>query len=420
MKGLVVWFGVLTMVAAGLVACSDESAGPETYAWCEIDAPDNRGEFAAVSFPDPAIGTVVGDIYRTTDSGRTWSTQESPLGDGLYSDVVFTDENTGTIVGDEGTILRTTDGGETWVAQDGGTDATLRGVSFADASNGMVAGDEGTILHTTDGGASWAAQDSGSDSALFGVWLSDTETATATAVGAGGTILRTSDGGATWEPQDSGTQAPLRAVSFASTDTGVAVGGDGLILRTTDGGGTWVALDGFGTEPLNDVWFADANVGTIVGNAGTILRTTDAGATWVHEPTNASYLHWETLDSDPVRIFKTFYGVSMSDADNGVAVGGAPFSTVVLRAAVQDKFGACDPWCAKTEECFPDDVDGCDISCLCDLRYAYLISSACERAVADIQICLSTLTCEQIDAWFDDPESPLCMAATQRLEEVCS
>ena len=418
MKRSLVWFGVLTMVVAGLVACSDEGGGPETYAWCELDAPDNRGEFAAVSFPDRAIGTVVGGIYRTTDGGQSWVMQESPLGDGLYSDLVFTDENTGTIVGDEGTILRTTDGGETWIAQDGGTDATLRGVSFADASNGVVVGDEGAILRTTDGGASWAAQESGSDSALFGVWLSDTETATA--VGAEGTILRTTDGGASWEPQDSGTQASLRAVSFASTDTGVAVGGDGLILRTTDGGGTWAELDGFGTEPLNDVWFADANVGTIVGNAGTILRTTDAGATWVHEPTNASHLHAEAPDFDPVRIFETFYGVSMSDADNGVAVGGVPFSTVVQRAAVQDKFGACDPWCAKTEECFQENVDDCDIDCLCGLRYAYLISSECERAVADVQICLSALTCEQIDAWFGDPESPLCAAATQRLEEVCN
>lgn len=417
MKNLLCGFGVLTVVVAGFVGCTSEGdVGPESVAWCTIDQPDPAAGYAAVSFPDAEVGTVVGGIYRTTDGGRTWTAEEGPLGDMRYTDVVFTDVNTGTIVGGGGRILRTTDGGENWVEQPSGTEATLRGVSFADADNGIVVGTEGTILHTSNGGATWVAQESGVAGALHGVWMSDT--ATATAVGASGTILRTTDGGNTWEPQTSGTAASLEAVSFASTATGVAVGADGLILRTTDGGQAWARLDGYGTEPLNDIWFADADVGTIVGGGGTFLRTTDAGATWGREPTDASFLRFETLDSEPMRIFMTFLGVSMPDAENGVAVG-LEFGTVVQRATVRDGFGVCDPWCAKNAECYPDDAVGCDASCLCDLRYHRFISPACEEALAAAVACLSTLACEQIEAFFEAPDDHPCTAAEERYNEVC-
>ncbi len=415
MKRLVCGFGALTLTA--FAGCASEDAlGVETVAWCTIDQPDPAASYGAASFTDPEVGTVVGGIYRTTDGGLTWTAQQSPLGNARYEDVIFTDADTGTIVGDDGTVLRTTDGGESWVAQQSGTAVSLRGVSFADANNGMIVGVEGTVLRTRDGGAAWTAQQSGVTTALYGVWMRDAETATA--VGASGTILHTVDGGDTWEPQASGTDDDLEAVSFASVTTGVAVGVDGLILRTTDGGEAWTGLDGYGTEPLHDVWFADENVATIVGGGGTFLRTTDAGATWAREPTDASFLRLETVDSEPVRIFMTFLGVSMPDGENGVAVG-FEFGTIVQRATVRDGFGVCDPWCAKDAECYPDTAAGCDVTCLCDLRYHRRISPGCEEALAAAIACLSSLTCEQIEALFEAPDGHPCAAAEERYNQAC-
>lgn len=407
-------FGCAWVLAASAVAgcASDGSNEPAQYAWCSIDDPGRNHH--AVSFPEPLTGTFVGDIYRTTDGGYTWTPQGSSENQ-RYNDVVFTDVNTGTIVGPEGIILRTTDGGATWVAQDGGTDAVLDGVSFADADNGMVVGDEGTILHTSDGGATWTAQQSGTDVLLRGVWMSDSSIATA--VGDSGTILRTTDGGAIWMAQESGTELDLHAVSFASSTTGIAVGSGGTMLRTSDGGDTWVVQDVGTRVALYDVWFADENVGTAVGADATILRTTDAGATWAPEATDGYYWHWEMGMEESIQLGATFRGVSMPDADNGFAVG-EPFY-VMRRMSVQDNFGVCDAWCDKNAGCYSDDVVGCDVECRCNLRYHNLISPECERAVVESMRCFTALTCEQIEAYFDDPENHPCTPYEEQIDAAC-
>ena len=171
-------FGLLCVCALGVMGCSETAARDGGgFVWCEM-ALGSYDTAAAVSFPDPLIGTYVGGIFRSTDGGISWTRQEAPTGSGQYADVVFTDVNTGTIVGSEGTILRTIDGGENWVAQDSGTVADLFGVSFSGANQGMAVGANGTIVRTIDGGAAWESQDSGSDVELRGVWVTSANTPT--------------------------------------------------------------------------------------------------------------------------------------------------------------------------------------------------------------------------------------------------
>lgn len=406
---------LLVSLVAALPGCTEE-ASEETYAWCEVYPPTFGGSLVAVSFPEPLVGTVVGGIYRTTNGGVSWTDQEGPDGYRIYSDVMFTDVSTGTIVGRTGTILRTTNGGDTWTAQDSGTEATLNGVSFADSSTGTAVGSDGTIVHTTDGGDTWVLQESGTDAALLGVWSSDANTATV--VGGLGTILRTADGGATWVAQEGGGELGLTAVSFGSSTTGVVVSWEGVVLRTTDGGATWTEVDNYSPVPLHDVWFADPNVGTIVGASGTILRTTDGGATWAYELSDAAYWYYGTTGSEPVRAGETFNGVSMADTDNGVAAGGS--WSVVRRMTVPDNYGVCDPLCAKGEECYPGENAGCDVDCLCNLRYHYNIRPECEQAVVESARCFMALTCEQIDAWWDDPNNHPCTAAERQIDIACA
>ena len=405
----------ICVLALSVMGCS-ETSGTDSgeFVWCEMGL-GSYFDATAVSFPDPLIGTFVGPISRSTDGGMSWTLQEAPAGSGQYADVVFTDVNTGTIVGSGGTILRTSDGGENWVAQDSGTLADLFGISFADANQGMAVGANGTIVRTIDGGAAWESQDSGTDAELRGVWV--TSANTATAVGVQGTILRTNDGGATWVSQESGTDAQLNAVSFGSESTGVVVAEDGAILRTTDGGVSWAKADDLSPIALNDVWFANESVGTVVGDAGTILRTTDGGASWVPEINDAVYWHWSSANPVSVRVEKNIEGVSMPDAEHGFAVGEK--YCVLRRTTVSDKYEICDSYCERTEECYPGQEEGCKIDCLCELRYSYNISEECELAYAEMWMCLLALTCEEIEAFYDDWRNHVCTAAGLRVDMVC-
>lgn len=414
MRSLTCLVAALVLVPA-LAGCGDDANGADQgHVWCEM-ALGSYETAVAVSFADPLVGTYVAGIYRSTDGGMSWVSQAAPSGSGRPADVVFTDLNTGTIVGSEGTILRTTDGGEIWVAQDSGTLSDLFGVSFLDASQGMAVGASGTIVRTTDGGDTWVSHESGADVELRGVWA--TSSNTATAVGAQGTILRTNDTGATWVLQESGTDAQLNAVSFASESTGVVVTEDGAILRTTDGGASWAQVDDLSPIALNDVWFANESVGTVVGDSATILRTTDGGASWVPEINDAVY--YSSSSSDPVsrRVNKKIEGVSMPDAEHGFAVGEK--YCVLRRTTVVDKYEICDRYCDSTEECYPDQVEGCKIDCLCELRYAYNTSEECERAYAEMWICFLALTCEEYEAFYDNPYNHVCTAAALRVDAVC-
>lgn len=403
---------VVLMALPGCTSDGDEYQGG--HVWCEMGL-GSYFDATAVSFPDPLIGTFVGPISRSTDGGMSWTLQEAPAGSGQYADVVFTDVNTGTIVGSGGTILRTTDGGKNWVAQDSGTLADLFGISFEDANQGMAVGANGTIVRTIDGGAAWESQDSGTDAELRGVWV--TSANTATAVGVQGTILRTNDGGATWLSQESGTDAQLNAVSFGSESTGAVVAEDGAVLQTTNGGASWAKADDVSPIALNDVWFATESVATVVGDAGTILRTTDGGASWVPEIDDAAYWHWSSANPVSVRVEKNIEGVSMPDAEHGFAVGEA--YCVLQRTTVTDKYKICDTYCQRTEECYPEQAEGCEIDCLCELRYSYNTSEECELAYAEMWMCLLALTCEEIEAFYDDWRNHVCTAAALKVDMVC-
>jgi hypothetical protein len=69
--------GALTAVLAALAGCAGgDGTGDATYAWCEVYPPAFDSGFAAASFPDPLVGTVVGAIYRTTDGGVSWASRQ--------------------------------------------------------------------------------------------------------------------------------------------------------------------------------------------------------------------------------------------------------------------------------------------------------------------------------------------------------
>jgi photosystem II stability/assembly factor-like uncharacterized protein len=115
----------------------------------------------AVYFVNPETGWIVGEfglVLKTSDGGRTWSSQTYGSDRPQLFAVMFRDKLTGWSVGQQGTVLKTTDGGRNWLAVDIGTRRNLYGISLED-ERGLIVG-EGIVMASQDNGASWTRLES--------------------------------------------------------------------------------------------------------------------------------------------------------------------------------------------------------------------------------------------------------------------
>ena len=254
-----------------------------------------------------AVAIVGVSIYRSTDSGETWTSISNQISTGFGQMALLPN---GTIVGVSlsGDAWRSTDGGFNWTRTLVGIGALPASwnVSFFDDQLGTIVGQSGFIYKTTDGGLTWTMLNNG----IGGVSFYDLEMFddnAGLAVGDNGYFLRTSNGGARWNTgrlQVTGVTGlrteSLQAVSVVDTNFAVAAGYDGVVYKTFDRGVTWQSI-GYPNLPsefyISDVKFIDHNLGYITGSrpgiAENMYRTTDGGTTWTLQPVNSGY----SLDS---------------------------------------------------------------------------------------------------------------------------
>ena len=117
-----------------------------------------------------------------------WSPSENgPKTKGRLNSVFLVNESLGWIVGTGGQVFKTVDGGRSWSSQASGVSSSLLDVFFADPQRGFIVGDAGRIIETVDGGRTWLPQVTGVKGVLERLALSGR---TVVAVGHGGLILR--------------------------------------------------------------------------------------------------------------------------------------------------------------------------------------------------------------------------------------
>lgn len=305
-----------------------------------------------------------GKVLSTEDSGMTWTRIDAGSDQALYS-IDMVDDNIGWIVGQAATIQRTTDGGKTWTSQGGdvymtddcrethGEDeecalAPLFAISAVDAMTAYAIGDRSTVATTKDGGESWQSytlkndelegMDLNSllafeDPVLYDIHFFDAQTGFV--VGEFGKIFQTTDGGESWQEKQATLVGDLYFdvmelptffdIEFLDRNRGFAVGLDGRVAATTDGGESWDwaehGVEGFDSPfysseilPNGNVWvvgasgqvlqgdangkfrqgsfgtqvnnwiravrFYDNKNGWVIGGFGFIMNTTDGGETW--------------------------------------------------------------------------------------------------------------------------------------------
>jgi photosystem II stability/assembly factor-like uncharacterized protein len=300
--------------------------------WIESAAPFETAPADAVALAGADVVARFGSrVYRSTDSGRTWSRIVGPngvvAGDAVASLWLF-DASNGFAMLQSGATLRTADGGANWyrsaeaggpkprgdsdsmqfvsstagwaildlhLAQttDGGATwieavstlawGAVDGFDFVDPTHGWAL-TNGEVMATSDGGTSWTQVGLvPPDGCKNDCHLRMRDTQVGLLAMGNGMILRTADGGTTWT-QVTTVAAPALVRALRWSDTGVAWAvGDQVALRSPDAGVTWAGVSLGTPGAWSDVAFPDPAHGWLVGLDGVLLATTDGGQTWQHQ-----------------------------------------------------------------------------------------------------------------------------------------
>lgn len=213
-------------------------------------------------FHTPACGPGRSAPLATSDGGRTWrhvSVPRGQFGPVQIARAVFPNPDTGWLVTVLGQVWRTADGGETWTRASGFPPGSVQSLSFPNPDDG------------------WAM-----------VFLKAMRPGPA-AIRGGFTLVRTVDGGRVWTVVTALAWPPPRrrfmpgTITFSSANRGWAFGGRGL-MTTADGGHTWVeiALPALFPRTLD---FISPDRGWLLTGDGRLFSTADGGVNWRQIPT---------------------------------------------------------------------------------------------------------------------------------------
>ncbi len=179
--------GVLRKTVNGMLWTNPIVSGGTTYT------------LNAVHFTSASNGVIGGDynfingfIVQTVSGGGYFGLPITTIS--KINDIYFTSASIGFAVAQGGNIFKTTNSGSSWSVVSSGTTTNLNAIHFTNASYGYIVGDGGMILKTSDGGASWVQQSSPTTQNLNGVSCLDSNIVYA--VGEAGTIIKTTTGGA--------------------------------------------------------------------------------------------------------------------------------------------------------------------------------------------------------------------------------
>lgn len=314
---------------------------------------DKTVDFSDVQFVSDQVGWVIGNnglIYKTTDGGVNWNTQQSNNSKQLHS-LCFINDQIGWIAGADGLIQNTNDGGTTWLPQTSNTTleissiffidsqvgwaveknnpfllrttnggktwnreiihyiySGLESIYFIDAQTGWAAGHyysiNGEILKTTNGGNNWTIIEM--PELLNSIFFVNSQVGYAT--GENGAFLSTEDGGTTWTNRSFATRSELWAAFFLDDKTGWAAGEKGTIIKTTNAGAAWNRVTTSNKDGINGLYFSDSKNGWACQNDGKILKTTNGGDSWNQTQTSTG---------------RDFYGMYFLNSKIGWVVGGA-------------------------------------------------------------------------------------------------
>lgn len=301
----------------GHIGWSDDNG----HTWQQARVPTIQ-DLNAVYFVTQESGWAVGhdgNIFNTTDGGKTWSMQLDGVAYNLKRAQAKADRYTAELAAKQqeiekaqvaleaaGAAKKKTDKLEAAIEElqaaadeldfqvrdakkillEENAPWPLMDVWFSDIHTGYAVGAFNAFLMTTDGGVTWndaSARLDNPDGLHLNVVTG--QGSTVFIGGEGGLIFRSRDAGATWEKLASPSDGSFYTMIVSATgQPGVfdvlATGIQGFLYHSADSGNTWNQIPHDINNNLNCI-FADGNgLVLIVGNDGAMMRSTDGGKTF--------------------------------------------------------------------------------------------------------------------------------------------
>jgi photosystem II stability/assembly factor-like uncharacterized protein len=286
--------------------------------------------FAFSMAVDPTAASIVyagfinGGLFKSTNGGDNWSAVNIPLNSAVAFAIVFDPSTPSTMyVGAGNGVFKSTDSGSTWITQNNfGIPGVpnVRALAIDPTSPSTIyAGTLGSgFFKSTNGGGNWTAMNSGmggpNPTVISAIAIDPFNSATIYtghgSNGFGGSINKSTNGGASWTPMNNGVpQSQITALiadRSAPSTLYASTSADGVI-KTTNGAANW-------TSANTGLW--KSNVRTLVAHpssfatfyAGTGSSTTQDAFVTKLNPSGSGLL------------FSTYLGGSLDETGNGIAV----------------------------------------------------------------------------------------------------
>jgi ligand-binding sensor domain-containing protein len=218
-------------------------------------------------------GTWDGRVFRSSDSGHTWTAVNNGLPNQIVFDLAVSGRNlfVGTFQG----IYVSTDNGTDWNVCDSGlTDTDVR--SLAVMGSIIFAGTlNGGVFISSDSGRSWQSRSNGFETPYinsFGVIGSNI-----LACASGEGLYLSTDSGSNWQWETSGRLSTFNG--FATRDSELfAISNDGWIFISTDSGVSWKSTIDSSMKIAFSIAVKDSAI--FVGTYDAIFLSIDDGAHW--------------------------------------------------------------------------------------------------------------------------------------------
>jgi YVTN family beta-propeller protein len=271
-------------VTNSTLALYRHSASGRAY-WQSITSSSDGTKLAAV---ESRISSLAGYLYTSSDSGISWTRRRS-AGIHEWHTIAYSPDGTKLFAATDNAIYRSTDSGVTWSQVFNHGTTAGASVAIAASSNGtyVVAGNGVDLYVSTDSGDTWNTTLSASGQIFDGVTISsDGSRMAATSYGA--KTYTSSDYGSTWIDQLGFGGCNCAAIASSADGSQLIVVAPPQVYKSTDYGVNWtniVPVTSQGADYEGSVISsADGMKLAYTERFGGIQFSADGGLTWTLEP----------------------------------------------------------------------------------------------------------------------------------------